>query len=168
VNRIHWLSAGVVNAALAAAFAHNAGAQVTCTVTVTGQNNQAVDAAAVQAATNQAFVGDLTVCLEGTFDFAPPIPPSQFSVAIAASPFTTSLRIVGLNNANGKKATIRNGRQALSKIGAGPPTFSIENLRFEQPEFSAISILGSGPATSIKVSNVNIVGSVCGSGKGSS
>ena len=68
------------------------------------------------------------------------------------------MHIVGLDNANGKKATIRNGRQALGKQGAGPPIFSIENLRFEQPEFSAISILGAGPASSIKISDVNIVG----------
>ena len=121
MSRIHWLSAGVVSAVFAAAFAQDAGAQVTCTVTVTGQNNPAVDAAAVQSATNQAFVGDLTVCLEGTFDFAPPVAPSQFSVAIVASPFTTSLRIVGLDNANGRKATVRNGRQALTKLGAADP-----------------------------------------------
>jgi hypothetical protein len=148
----------VTSAVLAAAFAQNAGAQVACTVTVTGQNNPAVDAAAIQNATNQAFVGDLTVCLEGTFDLPPPVPPSQMSVTIVASPSTTSLRIVGLNNEHGRKATIRNGRQALSKLGAGPPIFSIENLRFEQPEFSAISLLGAGPASSMKVSNVNIVG----------
>jgi hypothetical protein len=156
--KIQWLSAGVMSAVLTIAVAQSVDAQVTCTVTVTGQNSPAVDAAAVQSATNQAFVGDLTVCLEGTFDFAPPVPPSQFSVAIVASPLTTSLRIVGLNNANGRKATIRNGRQALTKLGAGPPIFSIENLRFEQPEFSAISILAAAPASSIKVSNLHIAG----------
>ena len=156
--KMDWLRVGVVGAVFAAVFAQSAGAQVACTVTVTGLNDPAVDAAAVQSATNQAFVGDLTVCLEGTFDFAPPVPPSQFSVAIVASPFTTSLRIVGLNSAHGRKATIRNGRQALTKLGAGPSIFSIENLRFEEPEFSAISLLGASPASAIKVSNVNIVG----------
>ena len=156
--RIDWLRVGVVGAVFAAAFAQGAGAQVVCTVTVTGLNDPAVDAAAVRAATNQAFVGDLTVCLQGTFDFAPPVPPSQASVSVIASPTTTSLRIVGLNNPNGKKATIRNGRQALSKVGAGPQIFSIENLRFEQPEFSAISILGAGPTSTIKISDINIIG----------
>ena len=80
MSRVHWLSAGVVSAVFAAAFAQGAAAQVTCTVTVTGQNNPAVDAAAVQSATNQAFAGDLTVCLEGTFDFNTPLtPPSPES-----------------------------------------------------------------------------------------
>jgi hypothetical protein len=142
----------------AAALAQSAGAQVTCIVTVTGQNDPAIDAAAVQSATNQAFVGDLTVCLEGTFDFGTPVSPSVNSVTIFASPFTTGIHIVGLNDVQGKKATIRNGRQALTKQGLQPTLFSIENLRFEQPEFSAISILGAGPASSIEISDVNIVG----------
>ncbi|HET7608806.1 MAG TPA: hypothetical protein VFL84_09035, partial [Gammaproteobacteria bacterium] len=64
----------------------------------------------------------------------------------------------GLNDAHGKKATIRNGAQALTKQTAQPTLFSIENLRFEQPLFSAISILGAGPASSTKISDVNIVG----------
>jgi hypothetical protein len=156
--RINWLRVGVVGATFAAAFAQSAGAQVVCTVTVTGQNDPAVDAAAVQAATNQAFVGDLTVCLEGTFDFGTPVSPSVNSVSISVSPLTTALHVVGLNDLQGKKATIRNGRQALSKFGAAPLIFSIENLRFQQPEFSAISLLGAGPESSIKISGVNIVG----------
>ena len=112
MNRVRWLRVGA-SAVFAAASAYGAGAQVACTVTVTGQNDPAVDAAAVRDATNQAFVGDLTVCLQGTFDFAPPVPPAQISVIVLASPGTTALHIVGLDNPNGKKATIRNGRQAL-------------------------------------------------------
>jgi hypothetical protein len=134
--RIDWLK--VAASAVLAAFAQSAGAQVTCNSTVTGQNNPAVDAAAVQSATNQAFVGDLTVCLQGTFDFGAPAPP--------------------LNDAQGKKATIRNGVQALTKQGLQPAIFSIENLRFEQPQFSAVSILGASPTSSIKVSGLSIVG----------
>ena len=156
--KIDWLKVGAASAVLAAAFAQSAGAQVTCTVTVTGQNDPAVDASAVQSATNQAFVGDLTVCLQGTFDFGAPVPPAVISVAISASPFTTALHVVGLNDTQGKKATIRNGVQALAKQGAQPPIFSIENLRFEQPQFSAVSILGAGPASNIKLSNLNIAG----------
>jgi len=47
-------------------------------VTVTGQNNPEVDAAAVSSAVNsEALSGDVTVCLAGTFDFgAPPVTPS--------------------------------------------------------------------------------------------
>lgn len=153
-----WVRAGVVGAVFAGGLVQSAGAQVTCTVTVAGQNDPAVDVAAVQSATNQAFVGELTVCLEGTFDFGAPVPPSQSSVTIVGSPFTTGLHVVGLNDARGKKATIRNGRQALTKQSVGLPVFSIENLRFEQPEFSAISILGASPASSIKISGINIVG----------
>ena len=37
--RINWLRVGVVGATFAAAFAQSAGAQVVCTVTVTGQND---------------------------------------------------------------------------------------------------------------------------------
>jgi hypothetical protein len=158
VASIDWLKKGAVGAVLAAAFAHSAGAQVICTTTVTGLNDPAVDAAAVQSAMNQAFVGDLTVCLQGTFDFGTPVPPSTNSVTIVASPFTTGIHVVGLNDVHGKKATIRNGTQALTKQGLGPTLFSIENLRFEQPQFTAISILGAGPASSIKISDVNIVG----------
>jgi hypothetical protein len=142
----------------AAAFAHSAGAQVACTVTLTGQNDPTVDVPAVQAAVNQAFVGDLTVCLQDTFDFGAPVPPSTNSVSIVASPLTTGIHIVGLNDAQGKKATIRNGTQALTKQTIRPSFFSVENLRFEQPQFSAISILGAGPANSTKVSGVTIVG----------
>ena len=156
--RKYWLRASVASAVLALAFAQGARAQVSCTVTVTGQNNPAVDAAAVQSVVNQAFVGDLTVCLEGTFDFGAPVPPSVNSVTIVASPFTTGVHIVGLNDAQGKKATIRNGTQSLTKQTTAPLTFSIENLRFEQPAFTAISILGAGPASSIKITGVDIVG----------
>lgn len=158
MNRIHWLRVGAASAVFVAAFAHCAGAQVACTVTLTGQNDPAVDVAAVRSAVNQAFVGDLTVCLQGTFDFGAPVPPSVNSVTIVASPLTTGIHIVGLNDAHGKKATIRNGAQALTKQTAQPTLFSIENLRFEQPLFSAISILGAGPASSTKISDVNIVG----------
>ena len=84
---------------------------------------------------------------------SPGVAPRAF-----ASPFTTGIHIVGLNDAQGKKATIRNGVQALTKQTVRPTLFSIENLRFEQPLFSAISILGAGPASSIKISGVNIVG----------
>lgn len=158
MSRIDWLKAGAAGAVLAAAFVHSAAAQVACTVTVTGQNDPAVDVAAVQSAANQAFVGDLTVCLQGTFDFGAPVPPSVTSVTIVGNPLTTGIHIVGLNDASGKKATIRNGTQALAKQSVGAPIFSIENLRFEQPAFSAISILGAGPASSIKISGVTIVG----------
>ncbi len=158
MSRIDWLKAGAVSAVFAAAFAQSAGAQVTCTVTVTGQDDPAVDAGAVQSAVNQAFVGDLTVCLEGTFDFGAPVPPSVNSVTIVASPVTTGIHIVGLNDLHGKKATIRNGTQALTKQTTRPTLFSIENLRFEQPQFTAISILGAGPTSSIRISGVNIVG----------
>jgi hypothetical protein len=158
MTRINWLRAGAVSAMLVSAFAQNAGAQVICSVTVTGLNDPAIDAGAVQSAVNLAGVGDHTVCLQGTFDFGTPPPGSINSVTIITGPLVTGLHIVGLNDANGKKATIRNGVQSLTKQGAQPPVFSIENLRFEQPQFSAISILGAAPTGSIKISGVNIVG----------
>jgi hypothetical protein len=158
MTRIHWLRTGVASAVLAAAFAQGAGAQVICTVTVTGQNDPAIDAGAVQSAVNLASIGDNTVCLQGIFDFGAPLPPSINSVTVITGPLVTGLHIVGLNDANGKKATIRNGVQSLTKQGAQPPVFSIENLRFEQPQFSAISILGAAPTGSIKISGVTIVG----------
>jgi hypothetical protein len=159
VTGINWLRAGAMSAVFAAAFAQSAGAQVVCTVTLTGQNDPAVDAAAVQSALIGP-VGDFTLCLQGTFDFGTPPAPSVNSVTIVASPLATGIHIVGLNDENGKKATIRNGRQAFTKQAAELQAlaFSIENLRFEQPEFSAISILGSGAASTIKISGVNIVG----------
>jgi hypothetical protein len=157
MTKIDRLRAGAASAVIALSFAHIAHAQDSCTVTVTGQNNPAVDVAAVQSAVNQAFV-DLTVCLQGTFDFGAPVPPSINSVTISPSPVTTSVRVVGLEDSRGKKATIRNGVQALTKQGVQPVSLSIENLRFEQPQFSAVSILGAGPASSTKVSGLTIVG----------
>jgi hypothetical protein len=112
----------------------------------------------VQSAVQSISIGDNTVCLQGTFDFGVPPPGSINSVTIITGPLVTGIHIVGLNDVNGKKATIRNGIQALTKQGAQPPVFSIENLRFEQPQFSAISILGAAPTGSIKISGVSIVG----------
>jgi hypothetical protein len=156
VTSFKWLKAGTLGTLFATVFAQHLSAQ-TCTVTLTGQNDPAVDAAAVQSAVTQPFPGDLTVCLAGTFDFGTP-PTGNISVSIVTSPMTTGLHIVGLDDAQGRKAKIRNGVQALAKFSPNPASFSIENLRFEQPQFSAISILGASPVSSIKISGVSIVG----------
>jgi hypothetical protein len=158
VASIDWLKKGAVGAVFATAFAHSAGAQVTCTMTVTGQNDPAVDVAAVQAAVNYPAYGDTVVCLQGIFDFGTPPPGTTNSVTIAQGPSTTSLRIVGLDDSRGRKATIRNGIQALTKVTVAPPFFSIENLRFEGPLFSAVSILGSGPIGTLSLTGLQIVG----------
>ena len=147
--------------ALAAVFVQNANAHygVDCDVTVTGQNNPDVDAAAVSAAVNSpALTGDVTVCLAGTFDFGPaPAGPPSFSVAIVGNPSMTSLRIVGLNSGFRKPATIRRGIQALTLHGTTTlPSFSIDNLKFEQPTFSAISILRS--IERVRITDVHVAG----------
>jgi hypothetical protein len=147
--------------ALAAGFVQNAAAQygVVCDLTVTGQNDPAVDVAAVTAAVNSpALVGDVTVCLAGTFDFGP-APPSvpTFSVSIFGGPSMTSLRIVGLNSYFRKQATIRRGIQALTlRQTSTLPSLTIENLRFEQPAFSAVSILRSNER--VRISGLHIAG----------
>lgn len=149
---------GAVGVVLFAALAHSAAAQVTCTLTVTGQNDPAVDVAAVQAAVSAPAIGDTAVCLQGIFDFGTPPPGTNNSVTIAQGPGATSMRIVGLDDSRGKKATIRNGTQALTKVTVSPPFFSIENLRFEGPTFSAVSILGAGPVGTLKLTGLNVVG----------
>jgi hypothetical protein len=147
--------------ALAAGFVQNADAThgVSCDVTVTGQNNPDVDAAAVSAEVNSpALIGDVTVCLAGTFDFGPaPVGPPTSSVAIMGNPSVTSMRIVGLNSGFRNQATIRRGIQALTlSPTATLPNLTIENLRFEQPAMSAISILSS--IERVRISGVHIAG----------
>ena len=135
-----------------------AGAQtpVACTLTVTGQNNSDVDVSAVtNAVTSGALSGAVTVCLTGTFDFGAGPPPAG-SVLIAPAPAVTSLRIVGLTD-RGRRATIRNGAQPLTS--PAPPTvarLSIENLRFENPAFTAILI--AQVVDSLNISGVQIAG----------
>jgi hypothetical protein len=147
---------------LAAGFVQNAVAhnRVDCDVMVTGQNDPAVDAAAVSAAVNSPdLVGDVTVCLAGTFDFgpAPPQGVPPISVAIVGNASMTSLRIVGLNNHFRRPATIRRGIQALTLTPAATlPKLAIENLRFEQPTFSAVSILRSNEE--VRISDLQIAG----------
>lgn len=147
--------------ALAAGFAQNAAAHdgVDCDLTVNGQNDPAVDAAAVTAAVNSPdLVGDVTVCLAGTFDFglAPPSVPT-FSVSIFGGPSMTSLRIVGLNSSFRRQATIRHGIQALTlRQTATLPSLTIENLRFEQPALSAVSVLRS--IERVRISGLHIAG----------
>jgi hypothetical protein len=128
-------------------------------LTVNGQNDPAVDAAAVTAAVNSpALSGDVTVCLAGTFDFGPaPVGPPTFSVAIVGNPSMTSLRIVGLNSDFRTQATIRRGIQALTLHWTTTlPSVAIENLRFEQPALAAISILRSNEQ--VRISGVRIAG----------
>lgn len=154
------IRAAVVGA-LAAGFVQNANAHygVDCDATVTGQNDPAVDVAAVTAAVNSPdLAGDVTVCLTGIFDFglAPPSVP-MFSVSIFGGPSMTSLRIVGLNSYFRKQATIRRGIQALTlRQTATLPSLTIENLRFEQPAFSAVSILRS--IERVRISGLHIAG----------
>jgi hypothetical protein len=145
-------------AVLALGFVGNAAAQVACSVTVTGQNSPTVDVAAVASAVNSpTAAGDVTVCLAGTFDFGVVVFPVTNSVNIIGNPFVTSLRIVGLNDANGKRATIRNGVQALTlNAGSLLPNLVIENLRFVQPAFTAVSILRSN--VSVRISGLHISG----------
>ena len=152
------LKPAAMSVILAAGFAQGAAAQVTCTLTVAGQNDPAVDVAAVQAAVSAPAIGDTVVCLQGVFDFGTPPPGTNSSVTIAQGPSATSMRIVGLDDTRGKKATIRNGTQALTKVTFAPSSFSIENLRFEAPTFSAVSILGTSPAGTLKLTGLNVVG----------
>lgn len=140
-----------------AGFAQRGDAQASCDVIVNGQNNPAVDVPAVASAVNAPpAAGDVTVCLAGTFDFGPPpAPPAASTVSIAPAPSVTALRILGVNDANGKKATIRGGFQALTLTPAATlPSFAIENLRFVRPALSAISILRANG--SVRISGVNI------------
>jgi hypothetical protein len=157
INRIH---ASAISALLMAGLAHSALADspVSCSVTVTGQNNSTVDLPAVQAAVNQPSAsGDVTVCLAGVLDFGPVVPPTVISVNINPNPAVTSLRIVGLNAANGTKATIRNGILDLS-VFAGPTlqSLTIANLRFEQPTYAAVAIFATNGL--IRVSGLEIAG----------
>jgi len=139
------------------ASAHPAAPQ--CTLTATGQNNPAVDVAAVtQAVNSPTLSGDATVCLSGIFDFGPPpTSPPLMSVAINPNPSVTSLRIVGLGDGAGNKATIRRGIQALSLAQTATlPSLVIENLKFEGPAFTAISIFRGNE--SVRISNVHVAG----------
>jgi len=159
VIRIDWLKTGAVGAVLATAFAQGAGAQVSCTTTVVGQNDPTIDVAAVQSAVSAPVIGDTVICLQGTFDFGTPAPGSSTpSVIIAQGPSATSMRIVGVDDPRGRKALIKNGIQALSKNTVAPSFFSVENLRFDGPTFSAISILGAAAGGSIKLTGLNIGG----------
>jgi hypothetical protein len=130
---------------------------VNCTVTVTGQNDPGVDKHAVWSAVNQTPVaGALTVCLTGIFDFGPGTTLVDAAVGINTGPDITSLRIVGLNARGGQRATIRRGIQPLTLI---PTTtlanLTIENLRFEAPAFSAISIWRS--IESVRLAHLQVV-----------
>jgi hypothetical protein len=129
-----------------------------CSVIVTGQNNPAADPTAVQTAVNSpAASGDVTVCLAGVFDFGPGTSPAGVSVAINPNSSVTSLRIVGLNGAAGAKATIRNGLLDLGLLaGTTLPSLSIENLRFEQPAWSAVAIFAANGF--VRVSGLEIAG----------
>jgi len=156
IDRLTKISAAA--AVLAAAFAHTAGAQVTCTATVTGQNDPTVDVPAVQSAVSAPAIGETVICLQGIFDFGTPPPGTNNSVTIAQGPSAVSMHIVGLDDSRGKKATIRNGVQALTKVTIAPAFFSIENLRFEGPLFSAVSILGSAPVGTVKLTGLQVIG----------
>jgi hypothetical protein len=127
-----------------------------CQATVVGQNDPAVDPAAVAAAVNSpTATGDLTVCLSGTFDFGTAVPVNNMSVAVAPNVTVTAVRIVGLDNANGGRATIRNGTQSISLVRP-VPIFSVENLRFVSPAWSAITLLNAGQ--SVRLAGNNIAG----------
>jgi hypothetical protein len=83
--------------------------------------------------------------------------PTVISVAIAPNPTVTSLTVVGLNAPNGKKATIRRGAQALALVPAATlPSLTIENLRFEQPAFTAVSVLRANG--SVRISGIHVAG----------
>jgi hypothetical protein len=159
VRTIRWIPAAAALATgVAIGLAHPAAAQVACTVTVTGQNDPALDVPAVTSAVNAPTVGESTVCLAGTFDFGPPpAPPATSTISIAPPPTVSALHIVGLNDAKDRKATIRGGYQPLTLTPAATvATFSIENLRFVQPAFTAITILrGNG---SVRIADVHIAG----------
>ena len=47
---------------------------------------------------------------------------------------------------------------ALGGTAEGDQFFSIENLRFEGPTFSAVSILGASPGGTLKLTDLNVVG----------
>jgi hypothetical protein len=116
-------------------------APIACDFSVTGQNDSAVDILALSNAVNAGGLsGDVTVCLSGTFDFGDGPPPAG-QLLIAPAPAVTSLRIVGLTDARGRRATIRNGVLPLALRGAAPvPKLGIASLRFENPRGAAIHI----------------------------
>src|SRR5262245_46541427 len=123
---------------------------IACDFTVTGRNDPTVDVLALSNAVNGGGLsGEVTVCLSGTFDFGAGPPPAG-QLLIAPAPAVTSLLIAGLADARGRRATIRNG---VGPLTVGPaatvPTLSIANLRFENPEFAAISIARLDESVSI-------------------
>jgi hypothetical protein len=158
VRSIRWVPAAALATACAIGFVAPAAAQVVCTVTVTGQSDPAVDALAVASAVNAPTVGESTVCLAGTFDFGPaPSPPAVATITINPPPVVTSLHIVGLNDAKGKKPTLIGGYQTFSLTPAATlPSLTIENLRFVQPAFTAITLLRANGL--VRISGVNIAG----------
>ena len=161
MKTINWACAVAASAVLAAGLVTEAGAQSTavCTLTVTGQNNSAVDVGAVSAAVNSPVAsGDVTVCLAGVFDFGVAAFPTVTSVSISPNPAVTSLLIIGVNDpVTGRLATIRRGVQALTLAPSTLlPRLSIENLRFDEPSFTAISILRANE--SVRISGVRVTG----------
>ena len=127
-----------------------------CQTTVVGENDPAVDVAAFAAAVNSPLAsGEVTVCLAGRLDFGTAVPANNMSVPLAPNATVTALRIVGLNDANGNRATIRNGTQPIALVRP-VGTFSVENLRFVSPAFSAITLLTAGQ--SVRIAGNQIAG----------
>ena len=156
MNRIHSARAGVVGAVVALVTTFDVLAQepVDCEVTVVGQNDATVDPAAVAAAVNSPLAsGDVTVCLSGKFDFGLAVPAGNISVPVAPNATVVAVRIVGLNDANGQRATIRNGTQPMGLVRP-VPIFSVENVRFVNPAYSAITVLAAGATVRIAGNHV--------------
>jgi hypothetical protein len=128
-------------------------------VTVIGQDVQAIDVPAVRSAINNPLLsGRVTICLQGTFDFGIGPTPANFA-NIDPSGAVAEMNIVGLRDASGNKATIKNGFQPLAFVSTSAlPVLTIRNLRFDQPRASAISIFRGNEL--VEVSDVEIDGVV--------
>jgi hypothetical protein len=164
---MHSARSGVLGAVVALVLTFHAVAQspVDCQATVIGQNDAAVDAAAVAAAVNSPLAtGDVTVCLSGRFDFGLAVPAGNISVPVAPNPTVVALRIVGLDDANGQRATIRNGTQPIGLVRP-VPIFSVHNVRFVNPAYSAITMLTAGATVRIAGNHVAGVRSFAPSGQ---
>jgi hypothetical protein len=129
---------------------------VNCDISVVGQDDPSPtgDVLAVSTAVNGPHSSsNVTVCLEGTFDFGTGTVGNFVLInpAHISPPDTVAeLSIIGINDADRNKATIKNGFQALRFFSfTDPPTntipnllpvLRIKNIHFKDPLFTAISI----------------------------
>jgi len=119
-----------------------------CDVTVTGSGSDPIDAAAVSLAINGPHsAANVTVCLQGLFDFG-----TTSFVAIDPLGPVEELNVTGLDG-----ATIVGGIQPLRFMQTSTlPRLSIKNLRFVSPFETAISIFRGNER--IEISGVAIDG----------